>query len=119
MSTLNFVSVNVRGLRQRAKRYSIFEWLKRCHLGEKSFTLLQETHSTPEIESLWETDWGNKIIFNHGSSNSRGVLILLPKGHDYKIDVLFKDNSGRLMIIKIENDYLCRLYYYFSNIFLA
>ena len=104
---LNVISVNVRGLRQKQKRTSIFDWLKRSHAGDKSIILMQETHSTSEIESLWESEWGSNIFFNHGTSNSSGVMIMMPRCHDYKIDYLFKDSSGRVMILMIQNDSDC------------
>ena len=38
---------------------------------------MQETHSTLADEKLWEDDWGGKIAFSHGKSNSRGVCIMM------------------------------------------
>ena len=104
MSTINVLSVNVRGLRQKQKRLSIFDRLKRSESGEKCFIFMQETHSTPEIESLWESEWGNKIYYNHGTSGSSGTLIIVPRSHDYKIDLLYKDGAGRIMILKVQSD---------------
>ena len=48
--------------------------------------MLQETYSTPDIEEEWERDWGGQMIFSHGSNHSRGVLILLAPGLNFKID---------------------------------
>ena len=53
----------MRGIRAKDKRLGVFQWLKRFHYGSESFILLQETHSTVEIEKIWENDWGtNKIL---------------------------------------------------------
>lgn len=62
------ISLNARGLRK-----SVFLFCK----GEKAnFILLQETHSKPEDEKFWVNQWGDKIIFDHGSTKSAGLAIL-------------------------------------------
>lgn len=67
------ISLNARGLRDNIKRKSIFLFCK----GEKAnFILLQETHSKPEDEKFWVNQWGDKIIFDHGSTKSAGLAIL-------------------------------------------
>ena len=42
----------------------------------------QETHSTPADVEQWSNEWGGKLIFSHGSSDSRGVLIGFSKNFD-------------------------------------
>ena len=74
MTDLTVVSLNVRGIRSRDKRLKIFDWIKVKHKAD--IVCLQETHSTLADEKLWEDDWGGKIAFNHGESNSRGVCAL-------------------------------------------
>ena len=37
--------------------------------------ILQETHSSDTDAKLWEREWDGDILLNHGTSNSRGVLI--------------------------------------------
>ena len=95
MTLFNIISLNVRGLRQKQKRLSVFDWLKKFHYGDSSFIFMQETHSTSDVELLWKKEWGGEIYFNHGSSNSSGVLIVPPKGSDYHIDY-------RLMALKVK-----------------
>ena len=101
--TLN--SFNCRGLRDKQKRINIFTWLKRHHNG---ITLLQETHSALSDEVDWSREWGGKIIFSHGSTNSRGVAILIPESFKLSLEVTltFKDNSGRILMLEcnIENN---------------
>jgi len=92
-------SLNVRGLRtDNNKRKKIFELFNK---QLKGITFLQETHSTPEIESKWNREWGGHIIFSHGSSRSKGVAILIPKYMDYKINNIHKDPEGRYIIVDI------------------
>ena len=61
-----------------------------------------ETHSTPEIEKIWEAEWGGKIIFAHGSSQSRGIAILMSKQFYGKISNIVKCIEGRKIIVDIE-----------------
>ena len=96
---VTFNSLNVRGLNNEKKRQTIFQWLQSSHQG---ITLLQETHSLERDENLWTKDWGNKIIFSHGTRHSSGVAILLDKKYDYNISEVKKDTNGRFLLVNIE-----------------
>lgn len=98
---LDLVSLNVNGLQCKAKRRAIF---KTCRSAKHEFCLLQETHSTLDIETLWRSEWGSQIIFAHGDSNSRGVAILVRKGSEYAIDEIAADPEGRVLLLKITKD---------------
>ena len=37
--------------------------------------MLQETHSTEFEKQKWNEDWNSEMLFNHGTSNSKGTLI--------------------------------------------
>ncbi len=81
---INFYSLKVNGLGDKAKRIAIFTKLKKLGMG---IFLLQETHSTIATENIWKSHWGNQNIkFAHGSSNSKGVPILLSCELDIKIE---------------------------------
>ena len=99
MTDLNILSLNVRGLKSDyIKRKKIFNIITNKH---PDLALLQETHSIKAIERQWEQEWGGKIIFNHGTSNSRGVAILVaPKLNDSITDVT-RDDEGRCIIVNI------------------
>ena len=98
---LNINSFNCRGLRDQKKRRDIFHWLKSSHYG---VTFLQETHCTAKDESNWEKEWGGKIIFSNGSSQSKGVAILIPELFDLDLTVVkeTKDEDGRILLIECE-----------------
>ena len=82
---LEIVSFNARGLGTERKR--------------KKVIFLQETHSTKEVEKLWEYQWRKKIFYSHGTSNSRGVCIALRVGLDYKLlSPEVRDDHGRYLI---------------------
>lgn len=73
-SDFSFVSLNARGLRDSIKRKSIFLF---CKNQKSQCYLLQETHSNYMDEKFWSNQWGDKILFNHGTNRSAGVAILL------------------------------------------
>ena len=102
------MSLNVRGLRDPKKRRDIFRWLKHFHNGEKNIIFLQETHSIEEDVKKWEQEWGSSIIMSHGSSNSKGVAILLPIDYQFEIESCICSENGRKIILNIScehNDY--------------
>ena len=67
------LSLNIRGLDRSRKRRQVFCWL---HQQQSDIIFLQETYSSPESIKRWETEWGGKIVSTHGSSHSRGAMIL-------------------------------------------
>ena len=69
------LSFNLRG--------EVFRWL---YQQQSDIIFLQETYSSPESIKRWETEWGGKIVSSHGSSHSRGVMILFKS----RLDVEFE-----------------------------
>ncbi len=66
--------MNARGLKDKVKRKDIFLFCK----GQKThFVFLQETHFTEEDVAFCKMQWGDTIVFSHGSSRSAGVAICL------------------------------------------
>ena len=96
---LETVSFNARGLGSEWKRRKVFNILnKQTFLNTVIF--LQETHSTEEVEKLWEYQWRQKIFYSHGTSNSRGVCIALRAGLDSKLlSPAVRDDNGRYLIL--------------------
>ena len=81
---------------------------------------LQETHSSEKNERLWVTQWGcgrEAVIFSHGSSNAREVLIAFRESLDYKILSVTRDSNGRFIIINtiIKRSPFILINYYASN----
>jgi exonuclease III len=78
--TLSLATINVNGLRDKKKRDVVFNWL----VAKKIDVIcLQETHSTKDDLIRWQNEWkncgGGNSFFNCGTSDSRGVGILLSK----------------------------------------
>ena len=72
--SIKICSLNVRGLRNKVKRDKMFAWLKD---QSYSIILLQETHSTSDINNQWTQEWGSLSFFSGNKSNSQGVGILI------------------------------------------
>lgn len=99
MEPVKFASINVNGLKAAGKRRSIFGRLRDSGFD---VCLLQETHSSTKEEHIWRSEWGGQAIFCHGSTNSRGVMILLKRDLSYKINTISKDDKGRILLMDIE-----------------
>ena len=91
-------SLNVKGLGKSIKRRSIFQWL---HNQKHQFAFLQETHSTKECAQFWEAEWGGKVFFSHGSSNSKGVMILVNPNLELKVEKCITDKNGRYILLDL------------------
>ena len=107
MADLNIISYNVKGLRDKFKRTTIFNYVK--EKVKEGIVCLQETHSNQEINNLWTNEWNNECFFNDATSNSAGVAILLNIEKEYKVLKYFQDNLGRIQILSIicdENKFL-------------
>ena len=94
-------SLNVKGLNKSIKRRSIFRWL---HNQKHHFVFLQETHCTKECAQLWEAEWGGKVFFSHGTSQSKGVMTLVNPKLDFKIEKCITDKNGRFIILDLVVD---------------
>ena len=67
--------------------------------------LLQETHSVERDINIWENEWKTMhMYFNHGNSQSKGVLIAIKKSIDHELLSTYQDNNGRLLHISISID---------------
>ena len=107
----NVISLNVRGLRNRLKRRSIF-----CFLKDQNCDVffLQETCSEPNDENIWKSEWGGDMFFSHGSIHSRGVCILLNPSLNCIVKNIHKDQIGRIISIDLnfnaKNLSFCNVY---------
>jgi exonuclease III len=91
--------LNVRGMRQKIQRRAFFNYFIDSRLD---VACIQETHSSEADVDKWKDEWAGDSAWNHGSNDSRGVAILV-RGN-LKIDVLHKDNNGRIIIANILRD---------------
>ena len=99
MDKLKVISYNARGLAADMKRRKIFNMLRK---SKADIVLLQECHSEAKSNSLWSTQWGNKVLFANGTSNSRGVAILFNKKSAGYVTEVRRDEQGRFLLCKME-----------------
>ena len=113
---LKFLSNNVKGLQSTKKRLKVFEYLK-CKVTPYGIIFLQETHSTINDENKWTNEFGGKVFFSHGSSNSCGVLIGFVGSNNLDIKNILRDSEGRILILDIvlENEELLLINFYNAN----
>ena len=98
MDKVKFITSNVRGLAEYSKRRDCFHYY--C-MKQYDIVFLQETHSTLAMQSVWNTQWGSKIWFSHGSSQARGVAILFSKKIDINIHNVITDSCDRYIILYV------------------
>ena len=92
----SFYTYNVRGIQDDNKRAQVFHYL---HKKGPEVVFLQETHSTPKVARYWASQWGGKIYYAHGTSNSRGVAILLKKNVPIEVHNVDLSEEGRYIIL--------------------
>ena len=90
------LSLNVRGIRTFEKRKCIFNWLGKQNAD---IYFLQETYSTEELENQWRKQWRGDLFFAHGTSHSKGTLILIREGLDFLIKSVQRDEMGTFIIL--------------------
>ena len=97
---ISIVSFNVRGLRDRVKRRSIFRHLRINY--KQSVIFLQETHSKPKDENSWQCEWAGKILFSHDTGHSQsGVAALISPDLKYPVEKITHCDSGRIVGLHI------------------
>lgn len=104
MGELKIASLNVNGLNNQTKRRAIFDRIRSLNAH---VYLLQETHATDDVAALWETEWGGKIVYNHGSASSRGVAVLFKPGFVPSISTQVSDPDGRILLIDFSDRSSC------------
>ena len=64
---------------------------------------VQETHSRPDLELVWKSEWGGQIFFSHGGESVQaGVMILLPHGFQQTVSDVRGDEDGRLLSLILD-----------------
>ena len=91
------LSLNVKGIHSPSKRKAIFLWLEK---QKQDIIFLQETYSTPEVESTWKTQWQGKKFFAHGTNHSCGVMILVREDLEFELKALNADCEGRYILLE-------------------
>ena len=111
---LHLLTLNTQGLREKLKRNRVYEWINH---QKADIILLQETHFTKDLEPFVKTEWKGHIIHSFGTSQSRGVSILINYKLNINIDKTVVDKDGRyiLLNIKINDTKYCLVNIYAPN----
>ena len=113
------LSLNTHGIGGYKKRRNVFNYLKK-HSSHNAVIFLQKAHSTKIVEKVWLNQLGcgtGNVIFSHGASDSRGVLIAFWKGLDNEIRTCICDKNGRYIILfaYIQDNPILLVNYYAPN----
>ena len=102
------VAVNVNGMRSRPKRRSLFSRIREL---KYAIVLLVETHCKSDEEARdWTQEgagpgmpWEGTAFWNHGTSQSRGVAVLVRAGLSMDTPrVQYRDTDGRLLRVGVQ-----------------
>ncbi len=101
MHTLNILSLNVNGLNSAVKRTCVLE-----HLHRKSIfcSLIQETHLKQSDVARFQNKYYKLAAFSSALNKIKGVLILVNRKLNLKIEHLGSDEKGRFVFIR------CKMY---------
>ena len=91
-------TLNVRGLGNNKKCSAMLNWLGKT----PGIYFLQETHSNDISMVKWKKHWKGAIYFSHGTTNSRGVAILIHSNITHQVLEEHTDESGRYIILKVK-----------------
>ena len=111
MEELKIGSLNCRGLfSDPIKRRDIFLKCREMY----DISILVDTHSTKEVEDIWQSEWGFTAVFSSGTSISRGVAVLFKNSFSFEIVQTILDPQGNYIILdikaKTQQFTLCALY---------
>ena len=81
---------------------------------------MQETHSLKTRENIGANQFGcgnNHIVFSHGTSYSREVLIVFREASNYKVINQYVDRGGRFIVLSTltEDSFVVLVNYYVPN----
>ena len=112
------ISMNAQSLRDYTERRKVFNM--KTHASIKGIIFMQETHSLKTCENIWTNQFGcgnNYIVFSHGTSDSRGVLIAFREASNYKVINQYVDRGGRFIVLNtlIEDSPVILINDYASN----
>ena len=92
---------NASGLGQQKKRLCLFQYFRD---NKADVVFLQEVHREDKLNSIWQTQWKNRILFANGQSNAKGVAIMLSKQLAPKVTEVIRDENGRFILCKLEQE---------------
>ena len=96
MDNITILSMNAQGLGDRNKRKDVLNFLKD---KKAAIYFIQDTHFTDEDIKHIYTELGFTSYFSNYTSNSRGVAVFINNTLDFKMNSIFTDKEGNLIIL--------------------
>ena len=103
---LHFISINVRGIRNKQKRDKIFKWLS---FQKFDIVLMQETFVTKDLENVLKLERNCSLFFNNGTNHSKGVIIGVKHNSQTLIKECIRQPGGRVIGLRITQNDKCYL----------
>ena len=98
MNSFKILSLNVRGIRNKEKKKTLFSWIRN---QKAKIVFLQETHATNDLQKLIENELKGTWVFANGDNRARGVCVYISNTLECQI-VNFKATSdGRKILISL------------------
>ena len=94
----DFLTLNVRCLRDSSKHQKIFDYLKK-HTSPYSTFFLQEVHSLKQDKNVWSAQFRGLLKYSHGTNDSKGIIIGFRESLEITIDNEYRDNEGRYPVL--------------------
>ena len=100
MDSVHVSTINIHGLRNRLKRKSFFDSLKK---KKYDIICVQESYITDKDADQWEREWGGRLFYSSVSSHSMGQLILVNKQFSCDIQCLKKSDRILTVLLKLDS----------------
>ena len=97
--TIHICSLNCQGLGQKEKRERLNLWKENQNC---SILFIQESHFTENIANQLESQLQGQCFHSFGTSQSRGVSIVIKNQLEHKIINEIKDHEGRIILLNID-----------------
>jgi exonuclease III len=97
MTQITITSCNVRGINGGNKRRDVLEYLRNM---KSNIYCIQDIHCSLLQIPQFKQDWAGDMIISCGTSNSRGVAILINRNFEYKIMEIKRDTRGNYIGLK-------------------
>ena len=102
----HLLSCNVHGINSEVKRKKVINhFLYPEGKQRPDIFAFQETHSSPEWKPMWQKQFGKtglKVLFSHGTSRSRGILLGFSETLNCKIISSDSDPNGQFVTANVK-----------------
>ena len=93
----------MRGIANETKRRTLFDFYRL----RSDILCIQETHCTRELQDIWRNEWGGNVFYSNGTSNSKGVAVLINRGFYCDYINHHTDSKGRMICVNLKIDGEC------------